>query len=44
MIARARDKGLNQAEAEDFTAIMDSLYQMYKSGDYNLDNIYESIQ
>ena len=44
MITRARETGLNQAEAENFTAIMDSLYQMYKSGEYNLDNIYDSIQ
>ena len=44
MIARARDEGLDKTEAENFAAIMDSLYQMYKSGDYNLDNIYDSIQ
>lgn len=44
MIDRAKTKGLDKAEAKNFTAIMDSLYQMYKSGDYNLDNIYDSIQ
>ena len=43
-IKRAQTVGLNKAEAENFTAIMNSLYQMYQSGEYNLDNIYDSIQ
>ena len=41
---KAKVEGLDQAMAENFTAIMNSLYQMYKSGDYNLDNLYDSIQ
>ena len=41
---KAKVEGLDKATAENFTAIMNSLYQMYRSGDYNLDNLYDSIQ
>lgn len=44
MIDRAKNEGLTQLEAQNFTAIMDSLYSLYKSGEYSLDNIYDSIQ
>lgn len=44
MISRAREIGLNETEAKNFTAVIDSLYQMYTSGEYNLDDLYGSIQ
>lgn len=37
-------EGLTQEEATNFSAVLDSLYKMYTSGEYNLDDLYSSIQ
>ncbi len=44
LINRAKVEGVGAEEAQNLTEIMNSLYQMYQSGDYNLDNLYNSIQ
>ena len=40
----AVNAGLTEAEANNFASVLDSLYKMYTSGEYNLDDLYGSIQ
>ena len=41
---KAVSSGLTKEEATNFTSVINSLYKMYTSGEYNLDDLYGSIQ